>query len=70
MGALQQQGLLALVARKRGGAHERTIRPIKLTRNGVEIGEPLRNYRGVLTGVPIMVDAQPAPSEPSSVDPC
>jgi circadian clock protein KaiC len=40
------------VVKKRGGAHERTIREFRLDR-GIHIGEPLREFRGVLTGVPI-----------------
>lgn len=40
------------VLKKRTGAHERTIRPFKLGPDGFEIGEPLREFRGVLTGVP------------------
>jgi circadian clock protein KaiC len=39
------------VVKKRGGAHERTIREFRLD-NGIHIGEPLREFRGVLTGVP------------------
>jgi circadian clock protein KaiC len=39
------------VVKKRGGAHERTIREFRLD-NGIRIGEPLREFRGVLTGVP------------------
>ena len=44
------------VVKKRGGRHERTIRDYRLTAKGIEIGEPLRRFRGVLTGVPIPVD--------------
>ncbi|MFC0679700.1 ATPase domain-containing protein [Lysobacter korlensis] len=40
------------VLKKRTGAHERTIRPLRLTATGIEIGEPLSELRGVLTGVP------------------
>jgi len=40
------------VVKKRGGAHERTIREFRLD-NGILIGEPLREFRGVLTGVPV-----------------
>jgi circadian clock protein KaiC len=39
------------VVKKRGSAHERTIREFRLD-NGIRIGEPLREFRGVLTGVP------------------
>jgi circadian clock protein KaiC len=44
------------VVKKRGGAHERTIRAFHLGENGIGIGEPLRNYRGILTGVPVVLD--------------
>jgi len=43
------------VVKKRGGQHERTIREFKLTERGIWIGEPLRKFRGVLTGVPVSV---------------
>jgi circadian clock protein KaiC len=40
------------VFKKRTGPHERTIRRLKINANGVEVGEPLRNFRGIMTGVP------------------
>ncbi|HEX7881016.1 MAG TPA: ATPase domain-containing protein, partial [Candidatus Eisenbacteria bacterium] len=40
------------IVKKRGSEHERTIREFRLGRGGIEIGEPLRDFRGVLTGVP------------------
>jgi circadian clock protein KaiC len=40
------------VVKKRRGAHERTIRELQLTPTGVLVGEPLREFEGVLTGVP------------------
>jgi circadian clock protein KaiC len=40
------------VVKKRGGAHERTIREFSLGKKGITVGEPLRHFRGVLTGVP------------------
>jgi len=42
------------VVKKRGGAHERTIREIRLRPGSITLGEPLREFRGILTGVPIM----------------
>jgi circadian clock protein KaiC len=42
------------VVKKRGGAHERSIRDFRLDGSGIEIGEPLREFRGVLTGVPTL----------------
>lgn len=41
------------VVKKRRSGHERTIRELKLTGEGIVIGEPLRNFQGVLTGVPV-----------------
>jgi circadian clock protein KaiC len=50
------------VVKKRGGAHERTIRSFTLSEHGIHIGAPLRNYRGILTGVPVALDkADPSP---------
>ena len=40
------------VLKKRGGAHERTIREFRLGARGIELGEPLSDFQGVLTGVP------------------
>ena len=40
------------VVKKRLGAHERTIREMRLGTDGVKIGEPLRDFEGVLTGTP------------------
>lgn len=40
------------VLKKRYGDHERTIREYKLGRGGVIVGEPLTDFRGVLTGAP------------------
>jgi circadian clock protein KaiC len=40
------------VVKKRRTAHERTIREMRLTSKGVVVGEPLREFQGVLTGVP------------------
>jgi circadian clock protein KaiC len=42
------------VVKKRSGAHEKTIREFKLmSGKGIVIGEPLKQFQGVLTGVPI-----------------
>jgi circadian clock protein KaiC len=40
------------VMKKRGGRHERTIREFRLSDGRIQVGEPLSNFRGVLTGVP------------------
>ena len=44
------------VMKKRGSNHERTIREFGLE-GGVHVGEPLREFRGVLTGVPMYESA-------------
>jgi circadian clock protein KaiC len=45
------------VVKKRGGAHERTIRDFRLEGGRIRVGPPLRDFRGVLTGVPIFEGA-------------
>ncbi|MDB5812359.1 MAG: circadian clock protein KaiC [Betaproteobacteria bacterium] len=40
------------VFKKRGGMHERTLRRFTLTSEGIEVGEVLREFEGILTGVP------------------
>jgi circadian clock protein KaiC len=40
------------VVKKRTGAHENTIRELEITSKGIRVGEPLRKFHGVLTGVP------------------
>ena len=45
------------VIKKRGGEHERTIRELWIRNGRIQIGEPLHNFRGVLTGVPTMETA-------------
>jgi circadian clock protein KaiC len=40
------------VVKKRRGAHERTLREMKIGSKGVQIGEVLGDFEGVLTGVP------------------
>lgn len=41
------------VVKKRHGMHERTIREMAFSGSGPRIGEPLREFQGVLTGVPV-----------------
>ncbi|HEU4709413.1 MAG TPA: ATPase domain-containing protein [Methylophilaceae bacterium] len=40
------------VFKKRAGAHERTIREFAISDKGIRIGKVLRNFHGVLTGIP------------------
>jgi len=49
----QGEVLTALAAVKsRGSAHERTIRQFRLARGGIEVSEALRDFDGVLAGLP------------------
>jgi circadian clock protein KaiC len=41
------------VVKKRGGAHERTIREFRMSDGCINVGQPLRDFRGILTGVPV-----------------
>jgi circadian clock protein KaiC len=41
------------VVKKRSGAHENTIREFQISADGIRIGEPLKEFQGVLTGVPL-----------------
>ncbi len=40
------------VFKKRTGPHERTIRELVIDQHGLGVGEPLRQFRGIMTGVP------------------
>ena len=40
------------VVKRRSGDHERTIRECRVGKGGLHVGDPLRNFQGVLTGVP------------------
>jgi circadian clock protein KaiC len=52
------------VLKKRSGPHEKTIRELRLRSSGIELGNPLRDFHGVLTGVPSVVGATaPRPSD-------
>ena len=41
------------VLKKRGGQHERTIRELTFRDGRLDVGEVLRGFRGILTGVPV-----------------
>jgi len=43
------------VVKKRTGAHEDTIRELKIGSGGITLGEPLHDFQGVLRGVPTYV---------------
>ncbi|MCX7283167.1 MAG: AAA family ATPase [Novosphingobium sp.] len=41
------------VIKARTARHERTIRECRISVDGLQLGEPLRNFQGILTGVPV-----------------
>ena len=44
------------VLKQRLGRHERTLREFSLANSRIEVGKPLRGFRGILTGVPDLLD--------------
>ncbi|HEY1231184.1 MAG TPA: ATPase domain-containing protein, partial [Ramlibacter sp.] len=56
------------VFKKRGSAHERTIRSFCLDERGIHVGDVLRGFRGLLTGVPVPL-IEPALPAPGAVEP-
>ena len=42
------------VIKKRTGAHERSIRELQLTSAGLDVGEPLRSFPGILGGTTLV----------------
>lgn len=49
------------VFKKRGGRHERTIRQFCMSAKGIEVGPVLREFHGILTGVPTVIDSHLTP---------
>jgi len=57
------------VIKKRMGPHEDTIREYQITASGLQVGQPLRNFQGVLRGVPALVsmdETNPLPPDDAS----
>ncbi|HSR64144.1 MAG TPA: ATPase domain-containing protein [Xanthomonadaceae bacterium] len=51
------------VLKKRTGFHEQSIRELRMGPDGVRLSEPLRQFRGVLTGLPFdEANSAPAPA--------
>ena len=46
------------VMKNRGGAHEDAIREFRIDHDGLFVGEPLKQFRGVLTGTPEYLGGQ------------
>lgn len=43
------------VVKKRSGAHEHLIREFRLAKGGLQVGPPLKEFRGIFTGTPTYV---------------
>jgi circadian clock protein KaiC len=48
------------VIKKRHGAHEATIRELRISAAGVEVGEPITAFGNILSGTPTFVGSQRA----------
>ncbi|WP_255424340.1 ATPase domain-containing protein [Acidipila sp. EB88] len=46
------------VLKQRVGQHERSLREFSSGPNGIEVGEPLSGFRGVLSGIPNLQEHQ------------
>lgn len=44
------------VFKKRGSAHETTLRQFRITAAGLHVGKVLNDFQGILTGVPVLLD--------------
>lgn len=47
------------VIKKRSGYHETAIRELFVGKEGIRLGQPLHQFHGVLTGVPVLTSAMP-----------
>ena len=57
------------IAKSRTTPHEASIREFRLGRSGIEIGDPLKDFEGVLTGLPTYHGATPLlGAEPAAVE--
>lgn len=53
------------VVKKRSGKHERTIRELSLGDQGIIVGEPLKEFHGVLSGTPVYYGSHPSLKRPN-----
>jgi circadian clock protein KaiC len=49
------------VFKKRTGVHERSLRRLRISEEGLVVGEPLRAFRGIMTGVPFLTGGDGRP---------
>ena len=55
------------VVKKRSGAHEYAIREFRLAQGGLQVGPPLKQFRGIFTGTPTYVgEEKPLMSNPEN----
>jgi circadian clock protein KaiC len=47
------------VVKKRAGYHEKAIREMRMSSQGISVGEPLKDFHGVLTGAPSYSNESP-----------
>jgi circadian clock protein KaiC len=47
------------VIKKRSGPHEESIRELRLDATGIHLSEPLAQFRGILTGIPVELGERP-----------
>jgi circadian clock protein KaiC len=47
------------VMKKRVGTHEDTIREFRLTAQGLQVGEPLTDFQGIMSGIPTYIGSRP-----------
>jgi circadian clock protein KaiC len=59
---------LISVVKKRNGRHERSIREFSLGKDGISIGEPLKQFHGLLTGTPFETNANGQRTNPRGGD--
>ena len=54
------------VMKKRIGAHEDTIRELRLSSKGLQVGEPLADFQGIMSGIPTYIGSQPMIKTPDA----
>lgn len=57
-----------VVVKMRGSAHSREFRSYELTASGVQLGESLRDYDGIISGMPSRQLRTPQPAHPGLTD--
>ena len=51
------------VMKKRSGEHERTLRELTLSASGIQVGAPLKEFHGILTGIPNFQGQRPSSND-------